>query len=265
MDTLLADADSPFYLGHEVRMRTTYTVEHLRMHPEHYRSGGVHSCAADGPEFSLVQKAMTNKSIPGAYLLLVIPSVPGLGESLDAGIKVLDVGCGSGVLIIELARAFPNSTFTGVEIDRFAVDDARWRIGESGLADRVSVEFAGAETVEYDGEFDLVNMALVLHEIPGDAKPAVLTECSRALCDSGEIVIFDFAYPESLRDLRKTQYTEGILDQFHEVTWRSEHISSTARHRLLLEHGFEGPVTVPLVDGSFEATHARKQAATQRV
>lgn len=37
-------------------------------------------------------------------------------ELLEKGIKVLDVGCGSGRWILEMARDFPNSTFIGVDV-----------------------------------------------------------------------------------------------------------------------------------------------------
>lgn len=37
-------------------------------------------------------------------------------ERLASGIKVLDVGCGSGVWILEMARDYPASTFVGCDI-----------------------------------------------------------------------------------------------------------------------------------------------------
>jgi len=37
-------------------------------------------------------------------------------DDLKRGIKVLDVGCGTGIWSIELAKEFPNSTFTGTDI-----------------------------------------------------------------------------------------------------------------------------------------------------
>lgn len=38
-------------------------------------------------------------------------------EALVAGIKVLDVGCGSGSWILEMAKDYPNSTFIGTDVD----------------------------------------------------------------------------------------------------------------------------------------------------
>ncbi len=258
MGTLLADTESPYYLGHEIQMRTSYTVDQLRRHPEYFKSGEIHFCQSDGPEFSTAQKAMSNQGIPPAYIFLIIPSIPELKERLETGIKVLDVGCGSGSLIIQLAKAFSNSRFVGIEIDKFAVADAQRSIKENGVEGRVSVVPANADSIGYNKEFDLVNMSLVLHEIQSHAKRNTIANCYQALSDSGEILIFDFAYPGKLRDFRKPVYTEGILDQYHESTWCSEHISTAARHRLLRELGFKKPVTIPIVDGSLEATHARK-------
>ena len=42
-----------------------------------------------------------------------IPAV-GLGERLDAGIDVADVGCGRGRALVKMAKAFPRSRFVGL-------------------------------------------------------------------------------------------------------------------------------------------------------
>lgn len=258
MGTLLADVESPFYLGHEIEMRTTYTVEHLRKHVEYLKSGGLHLCASDGEQFSRLQKSVTNQGIPAAYVFSVIPSIPGLKERLEGGMRVLDVGCGSGFLMVQLAKAFPNCRFFGIEVDEFAVEAAQGCIRENGVRDRVSAMLVDANSADFNSEFDLVNMAMVLHEIQRDVKRKIMAKCYQALRDSGEIVVFDFAYPEGLRSFRKPEYTEGILDQLHELAWGSEHLSSVARHQLLLEQGFKDPSTIPVVDGSLEVTHAKK-------
>lgn len=258
MGTLLADPESPYYLGPEIEMRTTYTVQHLKKHVEHFRSGGSHVCASDGKDFSRLQKRLTDQGIPAAYLFYAIPSIPGLKERLEGGMRVLDVGCGSGFLMVQLAKTFPNSRFLGIEVDKFAVEAAQGCIRENGVQDRVSAVLIDANSADFSGEFDLVNMAVVLHEIQREAKRKIIARCHQALRDSGEIVIFDFAYPEGLQSFRKPEYTEGILDQLHEVAWGSEHISGVAREQLLSDQGFRDPITVSVVDGSYEVTHAKK-------
>ncbi len=260
--TLLTDAQNPFYFGHWVRFMTSYMADVLGRFPEYFKSGYRHSYDifddVQGQQFSRDMKALSNQVVPVVLTYVCIPRIPGLKEKLSSGAKVLDVGCGSGLLLIRLAQAFPNSQFIGVEIDRFAVADAQKDIKENGVEDRVSVILANSASIHYEKEFDLVTMGLVLHEISPEFRSATIAKCHTALKDSGSIVILDFAYPEKLEDFRNARYSLGIMDQFFETTWGSKHICASARSELLREHGFKDPATFPIADGSVEATYARK-------
>jgi len=258
MGTLLTDIENPYYFGNRAKFMVHHWSKLLKSHPEYYRSGDTHFWDALGREFSRDAKALTSHIVPLAYKYMIIPLIPELNERLDAGMKILDVGCGAGHLMVQLARDFPKCSFVGIEIDRFAIEDARKHLEDSGVEDRVSALLADAATMNYDGEFDLVNMAVVLHEIRPDTRQRSLANCYNSLNDSGEILIFDFAYPEKLEDFRKLEYATGIKDQFFEVTWGSQHIPLSARHQLLLELGFKDPATIPLFGGPIEVTHARK-------
>jgi ubiquinone/menaquinone biosynthesis C-methylase UbiE len=258
MDALLADSQNAYYFGPTIQMRVHHSAEHLKLFPQYFHSGGTITPVADSEEFSKAQKAMSDQGIPTAYVFMVIPSIPGLQQRLDAGLRVLDVGCGSGLLMIQLAKAFPNCEFVGVEVDRYAIEEARRQIRENGVQDRVSVMLLDASSMAYPGECDLVNMSLVLHEIDQDSRRSSLASCNEALKDSGEIVIFDFAYPEGLHDLRKPEYTAGIIDQFNELTRGSEILPKVTKQQLLVELGFRDPTTVSILGGSLEVTHARK-------
>ncbi|MDR9459237.1 MAG: class I SAM-dependent methyltransferase [Dehalococcoidia bacterium] len=255
---LLADTENPYYFGHTIDIRTRYMADHLLRHPEYYKSGNIYSCKADGADFSRAQKAMTNHSIPALYLLMLIPSIPGLKERLDAGMRILDIGCGTGALMIQLAKTFPKCEFVGIELDGFAVEDAQRHIRDNGVEGRVFAQLIDASSMKYDGKYDLINMAMVLHEIECDARYRSMSNCFKVLNDSGEIVILDFAYPESLQDFRKPEYTMGIMDQFYELTRGSELLSWTAKQQLLLGCGFKDPTKISLLGGSLEATHAKK-------
>jgi len=256
--TMLADTENPYYFGHTIDMRTRYTADHLQSHPEYYKSGNIYSWEADGADFSRAQKAMTNHSIPALYLLMLIPSIPGLKERLDAGMRILDIGCGTGVLMTQLAKTFPKCEFVGIEVDGFAVEDAQRYIRDNGVEDRVFAQLIDASSMKYDGKFDLVNMAMVLHEIERDTRYTSMANSFKVLNDSGEIVILDFVYPESLQDFREPEYTMGIMDQFYELTRGSELLSRTAKQQLLLDCGFKDPTNISLLGGSLEVTHAKR-------
>ena len=258
MGTLLTDTENPYYFGNRAKFMVSHWAKLLKSHPEYYKSGDTHFWDALGKEFSKDAKSLTSNIVPLAYKFMIIPSMPELKERLETGMKVLDVGCGEGHLMVQLAKDFPKCKFVGIEIDRFAVEDAQKYITVNNVDDRASVLLINAASMDYDGEFDLVNMAVVLHEVSPATRQISVANCYRALKNSGEIVIFDFAYPERLEDFKKPEYATGIKDQFYEVTWGSQHIPMSARHRLLLEHGFKDVTTIPLFGGPIEVTHAKK-------
>lgn len=262
MGTLLTDTSSPFYFGHRPRFMVSYVADSLEKYPEDVKSGNrffYDDLEGDyGRKFSRDVKALSNQVVPIAFMYAVIPRIPMLKEKLSAGAKVLDVGCGSALLMIRLAQAYPNCEFTGIEVDRFARDDAHRDIKDNKLEDRVSVLLVNSSTINYDKDFDLVTMGFVLHEIAPDLKNITIANCYSALKDSGEIAILDFAYPQMIEDFRNNMYSLGIMDQFMETTWNSQHLSSQSKHELLMEHGFKNPTTIPIADGSLEATYATK-------
>ena len=52
---------------------------------------------------------------------MALPRVEGLVEALELGSHAADVGCGAGVAVLEMARAFPNSEFHGYDISERAL------------------------------------------------------------------------------------------------------------------------------------------------
>jgi 2-polyprenyl-3-methyl-5-hydroxy-6-metoxy-1,4-benzoquinol methylase len=63
----------------------------------------------------------------------ILPLVPGLTERLQNGIKILDVGCGSGRIINKLASLYPQSYFTGMDLSEEAVATAKEEAGNRSL------------------------------------------------------------------------------------------------------------------------------------
>jgi cyclopropane-fatty-acyl-phospholipid synthase len=58
---------------------------------------------------------------------------------LSPGERLLDVGCGFGALVMRAAERF-GAEATGITLSRTQCDEARWRVAEHGLEERVSIE-----------------------------------------------------------------------------------------------------------------------------
>jgi SAM-dependent methyltransferase len=69
--------------------------------------------------------------------------------------RILDIGCGSGVATLELAR-MSGGTVVGIDIDEEALAVFRERVGDAGLQDRVSAENRSLFDIDYREDFDIV-------------------------------------------------------------------------------------------------------------
>ena len=63
----------------------------------------------------------------------IIPLVRGLHERLMTGIDVLDVGCGKGRALIEVAKSYPNSSFVGYDLCHETIEQANASVRALGL------------------------------------------------------------------------------------------------------------------------------------
>src|SRR5262249_26029229 len=92
-----------------------------------------------------------------------IPALPELQAALERGIAVADVGCGSGRALINLARALPNSRYTGYDAYAPSIALARQNAAEAGVADRVRFETLDASK-GLPEQYDLITTFLVIHD-----------------------------------------------------------------------------------------------------
>lgn len=117
----------------------------------------------------------------------ILPLVPGLTRQLEAGIDVVDIGCGSGRAMNHLAALYPNSRFAGYDIAQEAVATARGQAARLGLHnvrfERRDVALIGEE------RFDLVFTFDAVHD---QAQPAtVLANIRRILKPGGVYLMQD--------------------------------------------------------------------------
>jgi 2-polyprenyl-3-methyl-5-hydroxy-6-metoxy-1,4-benzoquinol methylase len=121
----------------------------------------------------------------------VLPLVPGLTAQLSAGIRVLDVGCGSGRVMNRLAELYPNSRFTGIDLSEEAIRMARAESTGRGLR---NVEFVARDLSDFDQTADAAAYEWIttFDAVHDQAKPlSVLKGIHRALKTDGVYLMQD--------------------------------------------------------------------------
>jgi ubiquinone/menaquinone biosynthesis C-methylase UbiE len=223
---------------------------------DHYRTGGT-IVPFDSAEFSEAVYE-SSKNIPLVFLFMIFPKLEHLKQSLEQGIKFLDIGCGNGNLIIQLAQAFSKSTFVGVGIDGFGIEAAKKTIAKLGLEQRVSVENIGGEDITYNEEFDMATMVVTLHEISPEVREKVVEKVYRALKSGGKLLVLDMIYPSTLEDFRNPACDYGVLDQFFEACMGTVHLNREEQDELLTKIGFKNIQRMPIGKGIFDFLTAEK-------
>lgn len=217
MDRLLASPDDTYFLGGFPAVHLSVT-EDYRAYPELFRSGATHTYQ-DHPRAFLEHVAGASRSLPRMFLDVAGQKLPDLVRRLEAGGRVLDVGCGSGHALVTLAERFPAITAVGIEIEPVSADMARALVRSRGLPDRIDVRDAWEPAADFEAAFDVVTQFLVLHEIRPALKQDVMARCARALRPGGTLVLFDEAYPEDDATARDPIRGFSVVAQWFELTW----------------------------------------------
>jgi ubiquinone/menaquinone biosynthesis C-methylase UbiE len=125
--------------------------------------------------------------------------------AIHPGSRVADIGAGSGLLTVHLARAvMPNGRVVATDIDGAVLDLLQSRLAAVGLADIVERRVVAAEQPGLEpASYDAILLAEVDHYFSDEA--GWLKEATRALKPGGRIVISNRIYhrPKSLAAARR--------------------------------------------------------------
>lgn len=193
---------------------------------------------------------------------VILPALDGVVPKLEAGGVAADVGCGAGIALITMAKAFPSSQFHGYDISKHALDLAEENKAEAGV-DNVTFHDARGEELPSDGGFDLVTTFDCIHDMTHPQE--VIGAIRKALSDDGAYLIADVkskpTYEENLEEnpMVAMMYGFSVLScmssalsepdgaglgtlGFHEQVARE--MTKAAGFSRFAVHDFENPVNI---------------------
>ncbi len=110
---------------------------------------------------------------------------------IEAGHRVLDLGCGTGTLAIEIKRLVPDAKVSGLDGDPKILNIARKKADEARV--EITLETGMSFALPYpDGSFDRVFATLFFHHLTREDKTRTLREVYRVLEPGGELYVGDW-------------------------------------------------------------------------
>jgi ubiquinone/menaquinone biosynthesis C-methylase UbiE len=111
--------------------------------------------------------------------------------AIEPGATVVEIGCGTGNVLLLAARVVPDATVIGLDPDVDALALAERKLRRAGLT--VQLDRAYADRLPYvDASVDRVLSAFMLHHLPPDQQQAALREARRVLVPGGRLHLIDF-------------------------------------------------------------------------
>jgi SAM-dependent methyltransferase len=142
----------------------------------------------------------------------ILQGIPWRGDE-----RVLDVGCGHGLMLLGAARRLTSGRAIGIDV--WSQEDQRSNSADAtlenarreGIAERIEVLNGDARKIPFDAaSFDVVLSSFAIHNIyqPGQREQAI-HEIARVLKPGGHLAIADIRHiPEYERVLRRLGWTE---------------------------------------------------------
>lgn len=138
-----------------------------------------------------------------------LPAMPAVVERLQAGGRAIDVGCGTGVIPLVLARAFPNARIEGLDLDARSIAIARAYAEQEGLQDRVRFVNASADALDREPGYDLITTFDVVHDLPDPL--GVLKRIRGALADGGTYLMVEPKVDDLLEKNREVPFARLLF------------------------------------------------------
>ena len=249
MDKILACPGHPRDLTGYIRLGTAFLTEDFELCRKAFRTGETVPFQGRSHAFA----DTIGDAIGGLHMATarkILPDLDGMPERLENGARVLEIGCGTGRFLMQLAKAWPNAHCTGADIDPTGIEIARNKIGMAGMESRIEVIESDVADLP-EASFDAVVMIEVLHEIAPQIRQHVINGCAHVLKPGGWLLIVDETYPSTIEEARRPEFQFPLQTGFEEMTWGNVIPTREEQEQLLSVAGFKGAPDRSLIGEGF--------------
>ncbi len=156
-------------------------------------------------------------------------------------VKLLDIGCGTGRTLHQLAIAHPMMRLHGCDMSPAYIKLARKRLED---VHEVTLAVENAESLPWaDATFDVVTSTYMFHELPRNARRNVVREMFRVVRPGGLVVLEDSAQVSESPELESV--LRNFPQEFHEPFY-ADYLEDDLG-ALLAEIGFDVRATEPVL------------------
>lgn len=162
-----------------------------------FRHGGGVPYAAFRPAFTTCMDDAWRRIYDEQLISGFLGAVEGLAAQLQAGIRVADIGCGTGHALNLMAAAYPHSTFVGYDLAEDAIATATEEARAMAVA---NARFAVCDVTVLPAapQFDLITAFDSIHD---QVDPAtVLRRMHDALAPNGTFLMIDFKFSSNVEE-----------------------------------------------------------------
>src|SRR5207244_7712298 len=114
----------------------------------------------------------------------------------DLPLRILDLGCGPGVMASRLAEDFPHAQLTLFDLTVEMIDRCESRLGGNP---RVSFRVGDFREDDFGTGYDLILASLSLHHATLEERPALAKRLFRGLVHGGQLITAEVVVDESVR------------------------------------------------------------------
>jgi SAM-dependent methyltransferase len=118
-----------------------------------------------------------------------LPTMPHVVAKLQAGGRAIDIGCGTGVVPITLAKAYPKAQIEGLDLDARSIEIAKIYAEQAGLSERIRFSSGPAQEINPTPGYDFISTFDVIHDLPDPV--AVLKRIRECLTPHGSYLMVE--------------------------------------------------------------------------